>query len=261
MRVNAVKKAAAALSRTGDKFGEPGREKRPRDSAGRCSAGNEALLTRDTKKNFRGSLRETAAFASAGRGTGATFDAVCCANYFSSVRGRRVALAEVSGRNELSFAANDDLVINGGVCGFHYLGVDIFPGLSVGDLPEIYDMPYDLVVLDCGEAAPGLSDLRADALYISASSVPWRRDALTTLFDGTCAILPTETAVTRSGKILLLTPEERERKRLSAELRRPVISVPFIADPFRLTQANSAALAAVFAPEADGKRRLFTRKI
>lgn len=217
-------------------------------------------MARDTKMNFRGYLRKTVAFASAGRGTGATFMAVCCANYFASVRGRRVALAEVSGRNELAFAANDDLVINGAVCGFRYLGVDFFPGVGVGDLPEICEMPYDLIVLDCGAASPGLSDLRADALYITASTVPWRREALTALFDGTCTILPEDTAATRSGKILLLTPEERERKALCSYLQRPVLGVPFIADPFRLTQADSTALAAVFAPGAGEKRRLFSRK-
>lgn len=187
--------------------------------------------------------------------------AVCCANYFASVRGRRVALAEISGRNELSFAANDDLVIHGAVCGFHYLGVDIFPGVERDDLPEIFDMPYDRIVLDFGEAAPGLSDLRADELYITGSLAPWRLNALTTLFDGTCTILPVETGVMRSGKILLLTPEEKSRKRLSSRLRRPVLSVPFIKDPFCLTQAECTLLEAVFAPGAREKRRFFTRNI
>ncbi len=206
--------------------------------------------------NFRSAKRETLAFASVGRGTGATFMAVCCANYFASVLGQRVALAEVSGRNELSFAANDDIVVNGSVCGFQYLDVDYFPDLSTGALSALYDMPYDRIVLDCGEARPGIEDLRAETLYFTASVVPWRREQLAILFEGMFSI----TTDTRSEKILLLNPEERERRRLSAELRMPVIGVPFIGDPCRLTQADIEDLGAIFAPGAGERRVLFRRK-
>ncbi|MEE3481725.1 MAG: hypothetical protein VZQ80_07030 [Lachnospiraceae bacterium] len=204
--------------------------------------------------NFRSAIGETAAFASVGRGTGATFMAVCCANYFASVRGRRVALAEVSGRNELSFAANDDIVVNGQVCGFSYLDVDYFPGLSPEDLPALDDMAYDLIVTDCGEARPGLADLRADTLYFAASTVPWRREQLADLFEGPLSI----SCDVRREKILLLTPEERARKKLSAELRMPVIGVPFIDNPCRLSQADIEDLEGVFAPGRKGRRRWFT---
>ena len=206
------------------------------------------------KRNYNGARRETAVFVSAGRGTGATFAAIACANFFASVKMRSVCVVELSGRNELAFTANDAAVIHNTAAGFTYCGADYFPEASERELLDILEMPYDLVVIDGGAAGTALPNVHIDSLYIAASTAPWRRAELYDLFDRTFI---TEDNGLQDGKILLTAPVEKNRLALARTLRMQVLAMPWIGDPYRLSREDCLALAQVFGAGSSEKRRTF----
>lgn len=105
------------------------------------------------------------------RGSGVTHLALAAANYIHSGIGRKTAVLELSGRNELQ-----EFIRKEGNTENELLGVKYFFENEASQVPDLYNLEYEAYVLDLGTDYKTAREefLRCDTKIVIGSISPWK---------------------------------------------------------------------------------------
>lgn len=165
-----------------------------------------------------------------GKGCGATHLVVALANYLQSALGKKTAVIELSGQQELK-----ELIGKEGDKRQKLFGVSYFTDICVGNIPEIMNSRYDAFVLDLGADYETAREefLRCDRKIVVGSISPWKAFAYEHFLN---TITATENY--EAWEFLVLFANVLDKKRLQKRYGMYMISIPWIENPFCLKQED-----------------------
>lgn len=165
-----------------------------------------------------------------GMGCGATHLAIALATYMQSGLGRRTAIIELSGKNELK-----DMIQKEGNKNQTLVGVHYFTDLGVGKMPEIMNSKYEVFVLDLGSdyALAREEFLRCDRKIVTGSISPWKVSAYEHFLK---KVMETENIT--SWEFLILFANMSDKKKIQKKYGVQMISIPWIENPFYLKKED-----------------------
>lgn len=165
-----------------------------------------------------------------GSGCGVTHLTIALANYMHSGLGRRTAIIELSGKNELETMIRKEGNKNQNLVGIHY-----FTDIGVGKIPEIMNSRYEVFVLDLGAdyVAAREEFLRCDRKIVVGSISPWRVSAYEHFLK---KVMESENIT--AWEFLILFANLSDKKRIQKRYGMQMISIPRIENPFYLKKED-----------------------
>ena len=166
------------------------------------------------------------------RGSGATHLVLAAANYLYSGIGRKTAVLELSGRNDLQA-----MVLREGN-GSELLGVRYFFGNEARQVPELYNQEYEAYVLDLGvdyRAARG-EFLRCDTKIVIGSISPWKASK----YEYFLEFVQQETY--KMWDYLVLFGYKQDKRKMEKRYGIRMKQMPFLENPFCLQREDIAFL-------------------
>ncbi len=165
-----------------------------------------------------------------GTGCGVTHLTIALANYMHSGLGRRTAIIELSGKNELETMIRKEGNKNQNLVGIHY-----FTDIGVGKIPEIMNSRYEVFVLDLGAdyVAAREEFLRCDRKIVVGSISPWRVSAYEHFLK---KVMESENIT--AWEFLILFANLSDKKRIQKRYGMQMISIPRIENPFYLKKED-----------------------
>ncbi len=163
-------------------------------------------------------------------GCGATHLAIALANYLQSGLGRRTALLELSGKNDLK-----EMMLRVGDKKQKLLGVRYYTGICVGKIPEIMNSRFEAFVLDLGADYTLAREelLRCDRKIVVGSTCPWRSSAYGHFLKN---VIATENF--EAWEFLSVFANMQDKKNVQKRFGVHLLSVPFIENPFYLKKED-----------------------
>lgn len=167
-------------------------------------------------------------------GCGVTHLAIALANYLHSALGKKTAIIELSGRQELR-----QMIQKEGDKGKKLLGICYYTDICVGKIPELMNSRYEAFVLDLGDdyAAAREEFLRCDRKIVIGSISPWKAPAYEHFLKNVTASDNYE-----SWEFLALFANLSDRKKIQKRYGLHIVGVPWIENPFYLKKEDMVFL-------------------
>lgn len=165
-----------------------------------------------------------------GMGCGVTHLTIALANYLQSGLGKKTAVIEMSGQNDLKGMLQKECKGKQKLLNVHY-----FTDICVGKIPEIMNSGYEVFVLDLGGdyAAAREEFLRCDRKIVIGSISPWRICAYEHFIENTIASENYEL-----WEFLVLFANLLDKKRIQKRYGMHMMSIPCIENPFCLKKED-----------------------
>lgn len=167
-------------------------------------------------------------------GCGATHLAIALANYLQSGLGRKSAVVELSGQNELKALTERE-----GNEQRELLGVRYFTGICQEQVPEIFNSRYEAFVLDLGTDFVSAREelLRCDRKIVIGSISPWKVSAYQYFIEQI-----TMQQHADDWEYLCLFGDRHDARKIQKRYGIHMLVVPFLENPFYLKRQDIAFL-------------------
>ncbi len=165
-----------------------------------------------------------------GLGCGATHLTIALANYLQSGLGKKTAVIELSGRQDLK-----NMMQKEGKGKQKLLNVQYFTDICVGKVPEIMNSGYEVFLLDLGGdyCAAREEFLRCDRKIVIGSISPWRAFAYEHFIEN---VIASENY--QMWEFLVLFANILDKKQIQKRYGMHMLSVPWIENPFYLKKED-----------------------
>ena len=177
-------------------------------------------------------LKEKASIGIVGIGTGcgATHLTIALANYMQSALGKKTAVIELSGQQELK-----DLIKKEGGKKQKLLGVSYYTDGCGTNVPDIMNSTYEAVILDLGADYMAAREefLRCDRKIVVGSISPWKVIAYERFLNHITA-----TENYEAWEFLVLFANMLDKKTIQKRYGMHLLSIPWIENPFYLKQED-----------------------
>lgn len=149
-------------------------------------------------------------------------------NFLCSKAGKKTAYIELNASNEICSLAK-----NSRTDAFSHMGIAIFPHKTFTSLPEILYMDYDYFILDMGilNSYSVKEFAKFEKQFLVCSLSKWKERKTT---EKLCRLLETTYVLPEHITILSNCSKKESYIKVSPETSMPVISIPFIQNPFQL---------------------------
>ncbi len=165
-----------------------------------------------------------------GMGCGATHLTIALANYLQSGLGKKTAVIELSGREDLK-----SMIRKEGRGKQKILDVRYFTDICVGKIPEIMNSGYEVFLLDLGGDYKAAREefLRCDRKIVIGSISPWRSFAYEKFIENAIA-----SENCKLWEFLVLSANILDKKKIQKRYGMHLLSVPWIENPFYLNKED-----------------------
>lgn len=157
-----------------------------------------------------------------------TFISLALSNFLCSKLGKKTAYVELNTTNQISF-----LRPHRNPNSFSYMGIDIYPCVTVTSLSEILSLNYDYFVLDMGvlNTYTLTEFLKCEQRFLVCSLCRWKAEKTTEKIE---KLLYQANIHQVQVTVLDNLSARKTKSSISSAFSLPVITFPFISNPFQL---------------------------
>ncbi len=163
---------------------------------------------------------------------GATHFALSLCNYLQNKQRKRTAYIELNPGRQIRTLAPKATGSS-----FGFLGFEIYPEVTLKELPSIYGKKYDYFILDMGTLGPGLMTefLRCQQKFVICSVAPWRRQRIEHWMD---KVQATHQLHLETVSIFGNMSKKKDLNDFEHRYHLPIQAIPFLENPFQLTSPD-----------------------